>query len=71
MAYLHCGTRTQIPTRIQIPNPMAALYYAELVHIAQTQTQIVILTWIPNRYCTHFWGRYLNPDQDPSPCPVM
>ena len=32
--------QTQIQTRIQIPNPMATLYYAEYVHIAQTQTRI-------------------------------
>ena len=70
MAYLYC-TRTGIPTGIQIPNPMATLYYAEHVHVPLTQTQIFIQTWIPNRYCTHFWGRYLNPDQDPSLCPAM
>ena len=29
-------------TQIQIPNPMATLYYKEHVHIAQTQTQIPI-----------------------------
>ena len=33
MAHLHCRRRT----RIQIPNPMATLYYAGHVHIAQTQ----------------------------------
>ena len=34
MSYLHCRTRIQVPTRIRIPNPMATLYYAEHVHIA-------------------------------------
>ena len=44
MARLHCRRRTQIQTRIQIPNPMVTLYCVEHVHIAQTQT------WIPTPY---------------------
>ena len=36
MARLHCRRRTRVQTRIRIPNPMATLYYAEYVHIAQT-----------------------------------
>ena len=31
MPYLHCRVRIQVPTQIQIPNPMATLYYAEPV----------------------------------------
>ena len=34
MAHLQCQTR------IQIPNPMATLYYVEHVHIAQTRARI-------------------------------
>ena len=30
--------RTRVQARIRIPNPMAALYYAEHVHIAEIQT---------------------------------
>ena len=37
MAHLHCRKRTRVRTRIRIPNLMATLYYAEHVHIAQTQ----------------------------------
>ena len=37
MAYLHLRRHT----RIQIPNPIATLCYAEHVHMAQTQT------WMP------------------------
>ena len=45
MAYLHCRTRIQILTRIQIPNLTATLYYVQHIHIEQT--------WIhPNS----FWG---------------
>ena len=33
MAHFHCSRRT----RIRVPNPMATLYYAKHVHIAQTQ----------------------------------
>ena len=40
MAHLHCQRRTRVRTRIQIPNPLATLYYAEHIHVAQTQTQI-------------------------------
>ena len=41
MAHLHCRRQTRIWTRIQIPNIMATLNYAEHVHIvAQIQTQI-------------------------------
>ena len=36
MACVHCWTRIQVTTRIQIPNPMATLYYAEHVNIVQT-----------------------------------
>ena len=36
MAHLHCRGQTQI----QNPNPMVALYCAEHVHTAQTQTRI-------------------------------
>ena len=31
MAHFHCRTRIQFQTGIQIPNPMATLYYAEHV----------------------------------------
>ena len=44
MAHLHLRRRTQVRTRIWIPNLIATLYYAEHVHIAQTQT------YIPTRY---------------------
>ena len=40
MANLHCRRRTHVRTWIRIPNQMATLYYAEYVHIAQTQTPI-------------------------------
>ena len=40
MTHLHCQRRARVWARIQIPNPMATLYYAEYVHIAQTWTQI-------------------------------
>ena len=40
MAKLHCWTRIRIPTQTRIPNRMAALSYAEDVHIAQTRTRI-------------------------------
>ena len=40
MAYLHCWTRTQKPTRIRIPNSMVTLCDAEYVHIAQTQIRM-------------------------------
>ena len=40
MTHLHCRRRTRVRTRTRIPNPMATLYYAEHVHIAQTRTQI-------------------------------
>ena len=36
MAHLHCRR----PTQIQVPNPIATLYYAEHVHIAKTRTLI-------------------------------
>ena len=54
MANLHCWTWIQVPTPIRIPNPIATLYYAEHVHIAQTQIQIPFKTWILNCNCTHF-----------------
>ena len=38
LAYLHCRTRTRIPTWIQTPNPMVPLYCTETVSIAWTQT---------------------------------
>ena len=57
MAYSHCRTRIQVPIRIQIPNPMAILYYMEHVYIIWTETWIPIQTWIPNRYSTHFTAR--------------
>ena len=44
MAHLHWWERILVWTRIQIPNSMATLYYAEHVYIAQTQT------WIPTPY---------------------
>ena len=44
MAYSHWQRQTQVRTQIQIPNPMATLYYTEHVHIAQTWT------WIPTPY---------------------
>ena len=34
------GTRIRVRTRTRIPNLMATLYYAERVHIAQTQARI-------------------------------
>ena len=40
MAHVHCRRRTRALTWIRIPNPMATLYYAEHVHVAQTQTRI-------------------------------
>ena len=40
MAHKHWWRRTRVQTRIRIQNPMATLYYAEHVHIAQTQTRI-------------------------------
>ena len=40
MTYLHCQRRTRVQTLVQIPNPMATLYYVEHVHIAQPRTQI-------------------------------
>ena len=48
IVYSHCRARTQIPTQIWAPSPMAALYFTIAVPIAQTQTQILIQ--IPNRY---------------------
>ena len=65
MAYLHCRTRIQVPTRIRIPNPMATLYYAGHIHIAWTRIWIPIETRIPNHYCTHFCDVYPYPDWDP------
>ena len=44
MAYLHCRRRTRLQTLIRIPNPMATLYCAEHVPIAETRT------WIPTLY---------------------
>ena len=38
MAYLHCQKHTQI----RIPNPVPALYYAEHVHIVETQIRIPV-----------------------------
>ena len=38
----HSYWRRRTRVRIRIPNPMATLYYAEHVHIAQTQTQILL-----------------------------
>ena len=55
MAYLHCQTQIQVPTRIRIPNLMATLYYVEYVHIARTQILIPFWIWISNHYCAHFW----------------
>ena len=40
MAHLHLRRWTRVRTRIRIPNPMATLYYAEHVHIAQIWTRI-------------------------------
>ena len=40
MAHLHCQRQTRVWTRIQIQYPMAILYYAEYVHITQTQTRV-------------------------------
>ena len=37
MVYLHWQRQARLRSRIQIPNPVATLYYAEHVHIAQTQ----------------------------------
>ena len=39
MAHLHCRRRTQVQTRIPVPNPMVTLYCAEYVLIAQTRTR--------------------------------
>ena len=39
MAHLHLQRRTRVQTRIQIPNLMATLHYAEHVHIAENQTR--------------------------------
>ena len=36
MAYLHSRTLILVPTRIQIPNPMATFYYVDHVNIAGT-----------------------------------
>ena len=44
MASLHWGRRT----RIQIPDPIATLYFAEHVHITQTRIQITT---------TYFYGQ--------------
>ena len=44
VTHLHCRRQTRVGTRTWIRNPMATLYYAEHVHIAQTQT------WIPTPY---------------------
>ena len=38
MAHLHCGRWTWVQTWIRIPNPIATLYWAEHVRIAQTRT---------------------------------
>ena len=54
LAYLHCRTWSQIRIWIRTPNPMATLYCTETVQIAETQTQILIQTRIPNHCCTHF-----------------
>ena len=40
MAYLHCRRLTQARAQSRIQNPMATLYNAEHVHIAQTWTQM-------------------------------
>ena len=37
MVYLHWPRQARLRSRIQIPNPVPTLYYAEHVHIAQTQ----------------------------------
>ena len=37
MVYLHWQRQARLRSRIQIPNPVPTLYYAEHVHIAQTQ----------------------------------
>ena len=42
MAQLHYQTRIQVRTRIRIPNPMATLYCAEHVHIAQTRDPLFL-----------------------------
>ena len=61
MAHLHWWNRTWIRTQIQIPNPMAILYYAEHVHIAQTQTEILLPISVQDR----------NPSLSPSPSLAM
>ena len=40
MVHLHFRRRTQVLTPIRIPKPMATLYNAENVHIAQTMIRI-------------------------------
>ena len=42
MAYFHQRTRIRIRTRIQIPNPMGTLYYAELFPLVWIQIQIPV-----------------------------
>ena len=53
MAHLHCRRRTQVQTRIRIPNLMATLYYAGHVHIAHSQTQIPTIY-----FCTETESEY-------------
>ena len=55
MIYLHCGTRTRIPTRTFTLNWTVTVYCAETVPNAQTETQILILIQTPDRCCTHFY----------------
>ena len=57
-AYLHCVTRTRIPTEILTPKSMAILYCTESDPIAQIQIEILILIQTPDHYCTHSWGGY-------------
>ena len=38
MAYFHCRTRIHLLIRIRIPNPVATLYYAEHVHITDSDS---------------------------------
>ena len=63
LAYLHCQSHTWVQTRIRIANPVAALYYAEHVHIVQTQIGILVPISVQDRN--------LSPSPYPSPSPAI
>ena len=71
MAYLHCRTRTGIPSRIRTPNPMATLYCTETVQIAHTRTSYSNPDMKYQLLLYPYWGWISIPDRDPSLCLAM